>query len=148
MAVVVEVHRGSDWPDLGALVADGEADGQRLVAVAREEWLRGANRFDREKEAFLIARDAGVPIGICGLNVDPYLGDDSVARLRHLYVLTSQRRRGIGGRLVRVCVDTARSGFRRIRLRTFDPVASAFYESVGFTPVSEDDATHAIEFDS
>jgi hypothetical protein len=58
VTVAVRRHGGREWPaGLGPFVADGLGDGLRLVAVARDEWVSGANRFDRPGEAFFLARD-------------------------------------------------------------------------------------------
>ena len=108
------------------------------------EWAEGDNRFDRPGEAFLLAREDSIVVGMCGLNVDPFLTDPEVGRLRHLYVLGEHRRRGIGSQLVDGCLTIAQASFRRVRLRTMDPGASAFYESLGFDRTDEPDATHAL----
>ena len=54
-----------------------------------EEWRTGTNRFDRPDEALFGAWAKGQLVGVCGLNIDPYRGDDRVGRVRHLYVLSA-----------------------------------------------------------
>ena len=81
---------------------------------------------------------------MCGLNVDPYLDDPTVGRIRHLYVLPSFRRSGVGTEVVTACLDLATRNFARVRLRTFDPSAAAFYTAMGFVEVDEPQATHGM----
>jgi GNAT superfamily N-acetyltransferase len=140
----------ADFEDLVA-----EAAGENFPALARmqEAWSAGTNRFDRCGEGLWIVREGERTVGLCGLNVDPYLADpdvpsDGVARLRHLYVRLAARRRGIGRCLVHRAADHARDRFQWIRLRTHDPVAARFYEALGFAPPPDrlrPDATHALD---
>ncbi|MDJ0953267.1 MAG: GNAT family N-acetyltransferase [Acidimicrobiia bacterium] len=129
--------------DLGSLPASARAENHRFVARTVGEWASGTNRFDRPGERFLLARAAAVTVGMCGLNIDPFAGDPTIGRIRHLYVAPEHRRRGIGRRLVADCLDAAKPTFVRVRLRTFDPDAAAFYLALGFAAVDEEDATHS-----
>jgi N-acetylglutamate synthase-like GNAT family acetyltransferase len=81
---------------------------------------------------------------MCGLNVDPYVDDSTVGRLRHLYVHPDHRRRGVAAALVDRCLVDAGETFARVRLRTSSPVADAFYRSIGFEAIDDEDATHAV----
>src|SRR5262249_19241348 len=95
-------------------------------------WASGANRFDRPGEALLGARIDGQLVGVCGLNVDPYAADDRIGRVRHLYVLVSCRRLGIGRRLVEDVIAGARDRFDALRLSPTNPPAARLYEALGF----------------
>lgn len=119
-------------PPLGTLVAESEAQGLSFVRRLADEWASGANRFDRPGEALFVAREGLQTVGVAGLNVDPYAGDSSVGRLRHLYVLPALRRQGVGGNLVAAVVDAAAASFRTLRLHTSDPDAARLYERMGF----------------
>jgi ribosomal protein S18 acetylase RimI-like enzyme len=134
---------------LGALLTDGEADGVRFVRRLLDEWSTGANRFGQPGEALFIARSAGAVVGVCGLNIDPYAtagGEARVGRVRHLYVLSTHRRLGIGGRLVTEVVAAARAHFDRLHLRTGNPTAAALYERLGFRRRRDDPhCTHVID---
>ena len=109
------------------------------------EFENGANRFDRPGEALFGAFAGPVAdstmIGICGLNLDPYLKDGHTGRVRHLYVLADWRRAGVGRQLVGVVIAEARQHFDQLTLWTND--AAPFYRALGFV---EDDtiskATH------
>ncbi len=128
---------------LGALLESAAAEHHTFVKRTSDEWQSGANRFDRDGEAFFLATVDGEPVGMCGLNVDPFTPDPAVGRIRHLYVAPGHRRQGVGSRLVASCLELAIGRFHRVRLRTFDPDAGAFYERMGFSRTTEADATHA-----
>ncbi|MDX1747365.1 MAG: GNAT family N-acetyltransferase [Halobacteriales archaeon] len=143
-ATTIRRHIGDEPPDLGNLIELASGEGHSFVLRTRVEWLDGTNRFDRPGEGFFLATAQGIVVGMGGLNVDPFLSDPTVGRLRHLFVAPEQRRLGIGRSLVQVCLDHVAGHFVRVRLRTFDPRASSFYRSVGFDSVDEDAATHTI----
>ncbi len=141
----IERLDGSPAERLGALVAESEASGLRFVRRLVEEWVSGANRFDRPGEVLFVARTAGEVVGVCGLNVDPYATGHGVGRVRHLYVLSKYRRLGVGGWLVTEVIEAARSRFDSVRLRTQDPAAARLYERLGFRRVGAGDHAHVME---
>ncbi len=58
--------------------------------------------------------------------------------VRHLWVETSQRGRGLGRRLIAQAERVARDrGCVGVYVDTFDPRAGAFYEALGFTRAGE-----------
>lgn len=124
---------------LDALLAESEQAGSLIVRRLVDEWASGANRFDRSGEALFAARIEGRLVGVCGLNVDPYSAEPRLGRVRHLYVLSAYRRRGIGRQLVASVIATARGRFDRLRLSTGNPGAAQFYERMGFR---SDEAAH------
>ena len=130
------IERLQDLPvdGLAALLAESEQAGLRFVRRLVEEWASGANQFDRSGETLFGARSGGRLVGVCGLNVDPYAADERVGRVRHLYVLSSFRRLGVGQRLVAEVVEAARGRFDNLHLRTENPAAAQFYETLGFRP--------------
>jgi ribosomal protein S18 acetylase RimI-like enzyme len=131
---------------LAELIAESEAFQMRLVRRLVDEWTSGANRFDRPGEALFAAEIEGRVIGVCGLNVDCYTTKPRTGRLRHLYVLMNHRRQGIGRRLVAEVVASARGNFDRLRLRTDNPRAAAFYTHLGFESMFGDpECTHVLE---
>jgi GNAT superfamily N-acetyltransferase len=107
------------------------------------DWTSGSNRFDLGGEQFLYAFAGEILIGVCGLNRDPYLDQDGIGRLRHLYVRECARRRGVASALVRRMLDEAGNTFQVVRLRTATMEAAAFYLWHGFVPVWEETASHA-----
>jgi GNAT superfamily N-acetyltransferase len=132
--------------DLDALVAESEQAGHRFVGRLVEEWASGVNRFDRVGEALFGAWVDGRVVGVCGLNVDPYTSEEGVGRVRHLYVLSVFRRRGVGRRLILAVIEAARGRFGTLRLRTGNPEAARVYEALGFRPSGRvADCTHVME---
>lgn len=133
--------------DVSVLLDAARAEGHSLVQRLVDEWEDGSNRFDHAGEVALEARLGSGLVAIGGLNVDPYIDDPSVGRIRHVYVVPKARDAGVGRSLVRALVDHARTVFSRVRLRTVTPDGTAFYIALGFEVLtSEDDATHQIVF--
>ena len=131
---------------LASLLAESEALQLRLVRRLVDDWNSGANRFERPAEAIFVAEIDRRVIGVCGLNVDCYTTEPRTGRVRHLYVLSEFRRQGAGTRLVHEAVAAARGNFDRLRLRTNDPQAAAFYEQLGFQPTfGVPDCTHVLD---
>ncbi|GAA1904732.1 bifunctional helix-turn-helix transcriptional regulator/GNAT family N-acetyltransferase [Streptantibioticus ferralitis] len=96
-----------------------------------------AAEHDPAQEAALIAQFEGEPVGcvFCVRDTAP-----GTARLRLLLVEPSARGHGIGERLVRECVDFARSaGYRELVLWTNDVLVAArrIYQRAGFELVAE-----------
>ena len=146
MTVVIE--RLSDAPpaQLAALIGDSERAGQRFVRRLAEEWASGGNRFDRPGEALFAAWTERELVGVGGLNVDPYARTPRVGRVRHLYVLSTARRLGIGRQLVEKIIETARGPFDTLHLRTGNPDAARLYERMGFRRRDDvADCTHVME---
>ena len=79
---------------------------------------------------------------IGGLNQDPYLQSPGIGRVRHLYVDPEYRRRGYARSLTQAIKAAGKAQFRVLRLRTRNPEAVRFYESLGFEAVEEESATH------
>jgi GNAT superfamily N-acetyltransferase len=138
---VIDRHRSADCP-VEDLAETAAGEGHVFVERMRSEWNVGVNRFDRPGESVFVARVDGAIVGVCGLNIDPFLDDPAVGRLRHLYVDPDHRRAGIGRSLVDECRRAALQHFDVVRLRTFNPAADAFYRAVGFTRVQDETATH------
>ncbi len=110
-----------EHPGLAELAREASSDRFSFVARLIDEWKSGANRFDRPGEQLLGAVVDGDLVGICGINRDPYLKDEAVGRLRHLYVKKAARGSGVGSVLVAQLLREARPIFRLVRLRTDTP---------------------------
>ena len=135
-SVIKEVH-------LLSLLQASEREGFTFIRRFVDEWTAGINRFDRKGERLFIASSAERIAGICGLNIDPYIDDMSVGRVRRLYVIPEFRQSGIGRRLVQSVIEAARDVFQELRLRTTDLSASRLYERLGFRVVQGiPDCTH------
>jgi ribosomal protein S18 acetylase RimI-like enzyme len=148
MRALVERVSAAPADCLEALVAESEQQGFGFVRRLVEEWSAGTNRFDRPGEVLFVARVRGDVVGVCGLSVDPYAGDPAVGRVRHLYVLVSHRRSGIGEQLVADVVAAARGRFARLHLRTTNATAARLYERLGFRrTAAARDRTHSLDVD-
>ena len=110
MHVIVERLPDLTSDHIGDLVTESEGAGLRMVRRLVDEWETGANRFDRPGEGLFGAWLDGQLVGVCGLNIDPYAGNEHTGRVRHLYVLAAFRRRGIGRRLVLQIMEAAPAG--------------------------------------
>ncbi|GAB1539767.1 GNAT family N-acetyltransferase [Scytonema sp. NUACC21] len=128
------------------MIAESLDMGFMAVQRLADDWVSGANRFDRHGEALFIAKGGGSIIGVCGLNIDPYATFEGTGRVRHLYVISEYRRRGIGRALVERVVDEARLSFNRLHLRTHSHQADKFYRAIGFSSCDGDEyCTHILE---
>ncbi len=130
--------------DIDDLVLQSEAEGFVFVRRLTDEWRQQSNCFDRDGEVFFTASSDNRTVGVCGINLDPYVCDRSVARLRHLYVLPEFRAGGIGAALVRQCIEHSANHFSRIRLRVPDKNTGRFYELLGFSAISDSSASHVL----
>ena len=123
--------------DLAALLADSEREGWRMVRRLVDDWLSGANRFDRAGEALFAARLGERLVGVGGLNVDPFATEPRRGRVRHVYVHSECRRQGIGEQLMGEILAAARGPFDHLSLRTRNPAAARLYERLGFLVSTE-----------
>jgi GNAT superfamily N-acetyltransferase len=106
---------------------------ETLVAEIAAEFLKS---HDPAREHCWVAERDGAILG----SVFLVRVDDSVAKLRLLYVEPTARGLGLGGRLVEQCMDFARkAGYRRMTLWTNDCLIEArkLYDSLGFELISE-----------
>lgn len=143
-AVVIAEAGVLDAGDLSQLIIDSEQEGWTFVRRLALELISGENRFDKPREALFVARRGGAVVGTCGLNIDPYIDDVSVGRVRRLYVARTARRLGVGRRLVDSVVQAASGEFRLVRVRTKNPAAARLYERCGFLTVRNPACTHVL----
>jgi GNAT superfamily N-acetyltransferase len=114
------------------LAEESLSQGFRFVERLIRDYCNGLNCFDRSGEMLLAALAQGRVVGIGGLNRDPYFNDLKVGRLRHLYVGSAWRRRGVGRLLVTQLVHEASQHYQLLTLRTDTPAANEFYQKLGF----------------
>ncbi|WOF75382.1 GNAT family N-acetyltransferase [Parvibaculaceae bacterium PLY_AMNH_Bact1] len=130
------------------LEAAATAEGHAFLKRMQDDWEAGTNRFSRPGEYVVGISLGDELVAIGGLNKDPYAIEATTGRLRHLYVSTDHRRCGVGRGLVDTLLSQAGSYYHRIRLRTDSAEAAAFYESYGFQPTREPDATHSLRLNT
>jgi len=124
------------------LARESVNEGFGFINRLKTEWVEAINRFDDTGEFLLSASLADMSVGVCGINIDPYLSDQSVARLRHLYVSPVYRYRSVGSDLVRACLGNLSENTRVVRLRVPDKNTGQFYEKLGFKEIDDTTATH------
>lgn len=134
--------------DLTTLIQHSEREGFNFIRRLKEDWDNGSNRFNGSGEFLLAASDNQTLLGVCGVNIDPYVQSNSqqkpVARLRHLYVIPSSRSKQLGSQLVNACLAKMHADFTAVRLRVPDAATGAFYEKLGFDPIEDTTATHSL----
>ncbi|PLZ07943.1 GNAT family N-acetyltransferase [Fischerella thermalis] len=125
---ISEIQAGS----INHLVEESLSQGFRFVERLIQEYWSGLNCFDKSGEVLLTASVQGTVVGIGGLNRDPCFNDPHVGRLRHLYVKSAWRRRGIGHLLVTQLIHEANQHYQLLTLRTDTQSADLFYQKLGF----------------
>ncbi|WP_421566974.1 GNAT family N-acetyltransferase [Ochrobactrum sp. EDr1-4] len=126
------------------LCDEAAADGIRFMGRFRTEWENGVNRFDAAGEMVIGAFIGRELAAVGGLNIDHYMNDPHIGRLRHLYVRRSDRRNGLATEVVRALVKGGRGHFHTIRLLTDTDTGCAFYDKIGFTRSDSSTATHKL----
>jgi GNAT superfamily N-acetyltransferase len=128
------------------LAEESLSQGFRFVERLIREYSSGLNCFDRSGEMLLTASVQGVIVGIGGLNQDPYFNNPEVGRLRHLYVESGWRKRGVGRLLVTQLIHAAKQHYQLLTLRTDTLAAAEFYQKLGFkTHPSWEHTTHHLQ---
>lgn len=139
----IERWRGVDLPPgIEALAEAALAEDEYFLTRCMDEWASGVARFDGPGECLFVVMADGRVVATGGVACDPFLGDLTVGRLRHIYVDTAFRGRGIAERIVRTCLAETGDSFRMIRLTTRNPAAARIYERLGFRPYEGERATH------
>ncbi len=128
---------------LEKLVPEASEEGHFSVRKTIDEWNEG-NDFSKPGEKFWGIFVDSECIAIGGLNIDPYVQDKNVGRVRHIYVSQKYRRQGLARLLVNMVIDEAKKNFTILRLFTSNPVAALAYESMGFVKCDQHKATHIL----
>ncbi|HET7234756.1 MAG TPA: GNAT family N-acetyltransferase [Longimicrobium sp.] len=115
-----------------SLAAESVREGFRFVRRLMDEHASGQVRFDRPGEVLLGVYDGPELVAIGGVTHDPYGGDASVGRVRHVYVHPAHRRRGVGAALVGALEARAHGRFTALVLRTDTAPAARFYAALGY----------------
>lgn len=144
--MALEIQRIGYLPtqEFTEMLAESKTAGLRAIDRLITDWQTGVNRFDRPGEALFLARQGDHILGVCGLNHDPYSDYSPTGRVRRLYVMQDSRRQGIGRTLVHQIIAVAKLRFDRLHVRTTNPVAAQFYQSLGFMPCHCESASHTL----
>jgi GNAT superfamily N-acetyltransferase len=134
-------------PGLECLRSEARDEGYDFIETLVEEWASASNRFDAPGEALCGHLAQGLLVAVGGLNCDPFAGRSDMGRIRRVYVRAAWRNQGIGRALMAALIDKAGTHFRCVRLRAENAGAARLYESMGFAPIANPDATHILYFD-
>jgi GNAT superfamily N-acetyltransferase len=129
---------------LTELQTDARIEGYNFIETLVKEWSSGVNRFDAPGEVLCGCTDQELLVAVGGLSRDPFTTVSDVGRIRRIYVRPAWRKRGFGRALVTSLIEQARKNFRYVRLRAENPIAARLYESIGFIPSHESNATHGL----
>lgn len=129
---------------ISALADAANREGYWFVQRTIDEWNSGANRFSLPGEKLFGLMQATELVGIGGLNLDPYTGEKSCGRVRHLYIGQVYRHRGYATLLMDAIINSARINFTVLRLYTDNPAAAVFYQSLGFQKTEDYKASHIL----
>ncbi len=130
---------------LDKLAVEAQTEGFNFVQRAIDDWSSGMNCFSKKGEILFGIFISDLCIGIGGLNVDPYINDPNIGRIRHLYVSQEHRRKGFATLLLKRIIRIAATNFELVRLSTHNPNASSFYESMGFDNSKGEKETHILK---
>jgi GNAT superfamily N-acetyltransferase len=149
--------------DLSLVERESAAEGFRHIRRLIDDYASGTNRFDLLGEALFVAVFNGEVVGIGGLNrYEEYISEDTdeqqgysaenrrhrFGRVRHVYVLSSYRRKGIARAIMLAVLEVAREHFDHVVLRTSNPEADRFYRSLGFgSQLGNEQVTHVMNLD-
>ncbi len=126
------------------LARESELEGFGFVRRTLLEWNSGKNNFSKRGESFYSVFCGDECVAIGGLNVDPYIDDPTIGRVRHLYVSNKHRRKGIATLLLQEIIKAAEGNFQQVRLFTPSIVASQLYEKFGFIQSSKAHESHVM----
>ena len=127
------------------LASEAYIEGYNFVQRAIDEWKSGLNDFSKKGEILFGIFMSNLCIGIGGLDIDPYIENLSIGRIRHVYISQEHRRRGFATLLLRRIIDIAWNHFELLRLYTDIPNASSLYESLGFIPSNGFKVSHILK---
>jgi GNAT superfamily N-acetyltransferase len=130
--MIIERVTSLDNYGLSRLLALSKSEGYKFVQKLYDEYFDGTNRFNQNGESLFLAKSKDEILGIGGLNIDPYLNDTNIGRVRHLYLLPEWRCKGIGKELLITIIEESRTHFESITLYTDNPIADKLYTNFGF----------------
>ena len=141
-----EIFQFTDFniDSINNLAIEAQSEGYGFVRRTIDEWNSGINKFSKQGEILFGIFIANSCIGIGGLNVDPYINDPSIGRIRHVFISQKYRRKGLATQLLNRIIRLASENFKLLRLYTENPSASSFYESIGFIEKKAEKVTHIL----
>ena len=127
---------------INSLLNESRTSGYDFIQRTIDDWYSGVNKFSKPGEklwGLVLATDL---IAIGGINLDPYVEDINIGRVRHLYIKEAYRRKGYATLLMNAIIDEGRQHFTVLRLFTDNPAASEFYGTLGFEKINGFKVSH------
>jgi len=113
-----------------------------MVSRMLADFKAGTNRFDLPSEVLLAHVRDGAVLAVCGLNREQEITFGKGGRIRRLYVLPAHRGEGLARSLVEAIASFACHYHEVLTVNAGPSPAHAFYEHIGFEPVSHPSITH------
>jgi len=130
---------------LEILANEANSEGYRFVQRTIDEWKNDINIFSKKGEILFGIFISDLCIGIDGLNVDPYIDDPNIGRIRHVFISLKYRRKSLATLLLRKIIQIGAKHFELLHLYTENPNASSFYESLVFIESKAEKETHILK---
>jgi len=117
-------------------------EGIKNMSMLQDNWLSGAERFNKNGAALFGAFFESELIGLGGTTKE--LGYTAPAmRMRRLFVLPHWRRKGVAGLIAHHCMDWGLQSAKTLTCNAqASDAAAPFWERMGFEPVSLPRITH------
>ena len=140
---MIRLEPVTDTPPAGfdAIRRDARAERYNMLDRLASEWESGEQRFTRPGEALLAAYSENALAGIGGVTVEPSIA--GAFRMRRFYVRPPYRRLGIARRLALALLEGLPSANRLVTVNAA-PGSEAFWEALGFAPVTAEGWTHLL----
>jgi len=143
--MIIEIDELENY-DIETVRYESDKEGYNHINRLSAEYNSGENRFDKigEKLVGFVLDDEVV--AVCGLNIEPT--NNRLGRIRRLYVLPENRRRGIGTELVKYLIKHAEQYFQSVVVNIGDLSVDNFYKPIGFKSIMNNDSyTHILVLD-
>lgn len=145
MEIVIKKINASDLDLLENLAIEAQSEGYNFVNRTINEWKSGLNDFTKKGETLFGIFISDLCIGFGGLNVDPYIDNPLIGRVRHVYISQKYRRKGLGTLLMKKIICISAKHFKLLRLYTDNSKASSFYKTLGFKESIGVKVTHTLK---
>ncbi|MEI6352757.1 MAG: GNAT family N-acetyltransferase [Candidatus Nomurabacteria bacterium] len=138
---IIEI-KDSNILEIQEIANETSQDNYNFVQRTIDEWKNNTNKFSKIGEKLWGIIIDNKIIGIGGLNKDPFIEDEKVGKVRHIYISKQYRGFGLSKILLNLIIEKAKENFTTLRLSTNNPIASSVYESLGFKKVEGIKVTH------
>jgi ribosomal protein S18 acetylase RimI-like enzyme len=145
MEIVIKEIKASELDLLENLAIEIQSEGFNFVQRTIFEWENGINNFKKKGEILFGIFTSDLCIGLGGLNVDPFIVNPHVGRVRHVYISQKYRRNGLGSLLLKKIINNSTKHFKLLRLYADNQIASSFYKSLGFKQSIGIKVTHTLK---